>query len=60
MQKQVLVKPKNSLLVPDVDRRDALPAEGRKVFWSVYWARRLRDGDIEVVEQQTQPKKKEK
>ena len=53
MKKFVMVKPKQGVLVPDVDRRDELPAEGRKVLWSVYWARRLRDGDIEVIETQS-------
>lgn len=57
MKKQVMVKPKTGLLVPDLDRRDALPAEGRKVIWSVYWARRLRDGDIEVIEPKSKKEK---
>nr|DAP38469.1 MAG TPA: Protein of unknown function (DUF2635) [Caudoviricetes sp.] len=48
--KQVLVKPKAGVVVPDINRHDELPEQGRLVTWSVYWARRLRDGDIEVVE----------
>lgn len=58
MKKQVMVKPRAGLLVPDVDRRDVLPEQGRKVIWSVYWARRLRDGDIEVIDSKSQTKEK--
>ena len=58
MKKQVMVKPKAGLLVPDVDRRDVLPEQGRKVIWSVYWARRLRDVHIEVIATHSQTKEK--
>lgn len=51
MKKQVRIKPKAGLIIPDVDRRDALPETGRLVVWSVYWQRRLRDGDIEIIEE---------
>lgn len=34
--------------IVDPDLLDVLPAEGREVPENEYWARRLRDGDIEV------------
>ncbi len=46
----IYVKPKKGLIVPDPDRRDELPPEGREVQDSVYWRRRLNDGDVVFVE----------
>ena len=41
------VIPAPGLKVPDPDRRDHLPAEGREVpDTQDYWHRRLRDGDV--------------
>lgn len=42
------VKPRAGLLVPDPAHGDDLPAEGRAVAWSPYWARRENDADITV------------
>lgn len=41
------VKPAPGRTVPDPDRGDILPAEGREVPETQYWLRRLADGDIE-------------
>ena len=40
--------PAEGLSIPDPDRRDRLPAEGREVPSSDYWNRRLRDGDVRI------------
>jgi hypothetical protein len=42
----MFVKPANGLVIPDPDRHDALPADGRDVPASDFWLRRLRDGDV--------------
>ena len=42
------VKPANDYVIPDPDRGDALPAEGRDVPETDFWLRRLRDGDVVV------------
>lgn len=46
----MFVKPADGLVIPDPDRRDALPAEGREVPASDFWLRRLRDGDVVMAE----------
>ena len=40
------VTPAKGMLIPDPDRHDRLPEEGREVPDSDYWQRRLRDGDV--------------
>lgn len=42
----MFVKPAAGLVIPDPDRHDVLPAEGRDVPSSDFWLRRLRDGDV--------------
>jgi hypothetical protein len=42
----MFVKPAEGLVIPDPDRHDMLPAEGRDVPASDFWMRRLRDGDV--------------
>lgn len=42
----MFVKPAPGRIVPDPDRRDALPAEGRDVEDSQYWQRRIADNDV--------------
>lgn len=42
----MFVKPKSGLKVRDPDRKDYLPAAGREVPPSLYWTRRVRDGDV--------------
>jgi len=50
MQKtEVHVKPAEGRTVPDPERRDVLPAEGRKVVRTPYWVRRIEDKDVVVV-----------
>lgn len=36
--------------VPDPDRRDVLPRDGREVVWSPYWARRAARGEVTVTD----------
>ena len=40
------IRPKEGLVIPDLDRGDVLPAEGRDVPVTDFWLRRLRDGDV--------------
>ena len=40
-----------ALRVYDPDRLDHLPDEGREVPDNEYWARRVRDGDVEVADE---------
>ena len=45
---KLFLKPKEGLIVMDPDRKDTLPPKGREVESSVYWWRRLRDGDVDL------------
>ena len=49
----MFLKPANGTTVPDPDRGDTLPPEGRTVEFNQYWQRRIADGD--VVEATPQP-----
>lgn len=49
----MFVKPTAGRQVPDPDRGDTLPADGREVEPTQYWQRRVNDGD--VVEASPQP-----
>lgn len=40
------LKPVSGRQVPDPDRGDLLPVEGREVVDQQYWQRRLNDGDV--------------
>jgi hypothetical protein len=40
------IKPVPGRQVPDPDRSDILPSEGREVVLHQYWQRRLNDGDV--------------
>lgn len=40
------VKPAPGRVVPDPERRDELPEDGREVPRNAYWVRRLKDGDV--------------
>lgn len=42
----MFVKPIEGRQVPDPDRGDTLPAEGREVLPTQYWQRRVNDGDV--------------
>ncbi|HEH9405101.1 TPA: DUF2635 domain-containing protein [Aeromonas bestiarum] len=44
----MFVKPKDGRSVPDPDRGDLLPAEGREVSANQYWYRRQLDGDVVI------------
>jgi hypothetical protein len=44
------IKPAPGIVIPDPDRHDMLPAEGRDVPVSDFWMRRLRDGDVVTAE----------
>lgn len=43
------VRPKKGLRVIHETTKQPLPAVGRRVGWSTYWDRRLRDGDISLM-----------
>lgn len=47
---KIHIKPRAGFVVPDPLRRDILPADGREVIKSTYWARRLKDGDVSLVQ----------
>lgn len=49
---RITVYPVEGRTVPDPERGDTLPAEGREVPHDAYWARRLRASDVT----QTAPK----
>lgn len=49
----MFVKPTQGTQVPDPDRGDVLPPEGRTVEPTQYWQRRIVDGDC--VEASPQP-----
>lgn len=48
------VKPKDGLSVRDPVKGVALPVEGAEVQDSIFWRRRLRDGDVSIVEKVTE------
>ena len=45
----IKLKPVPGRIVPDPERGDMLPPEGRSVRPSVFWQRRVIDGDVEPV-----------
>lgn len=45
----MFVKPLDGRSVPDPDRGDLLPEEGREVSQNQYWYRRQLDGDVVIV-----------
>jgi len=51
----MFIKPKDGRQVPDPDRGDVLPVEGREVNDQQYWQRRINDGDVELVDKPTAP-----
>lgn len=53
----MFVKPVAGRLVPDPDRGDALPPEGRNVEPTQYWQRRIADGDVVEASPATATKK---
>jgi hypothetical protein len=42
----MFLKPTQGTQVPDPDRGDFLPPEGRSVELTQYWQRRIIDGDV--------------
>ena len=46
----MFVKPSEGLSIRDPDLLDLLPDEGREVPESDYWNRRVRDGDVVIVD----------
>ena len=53
----MFVKPCEGRQVPDPDRGDILPADGREVPPSQYWQRRVVDGDVVEAVQATKKAK---
>jgi hypothetical protein len=45
----MFLKPVTGRTVPDPERGDALPVEGREVVENQYWYRRVQDGDVVAV-----------
>ncbi len=46
MTQRITVVPASGRAVPDPEAGDLLPAQGREVTDSVWWRRRLADGDV--------------
>ena len=55
----MFLKPTTGIQVPDPDRGDHLPAEGRNVELTQYWQRRVADGDVVEAKPETATKGKE-
>lgn len=55
--KTMRVRPAEGRMVPDPDRGDVLPSEGRTVPKSQWWMRRLRDGDVLTITAQAGKRK---
>ena len=53
----MFVKPVEGRHVPDPQRGDTLPAEGREVEPTQYWQRRVADGDVVEAEVASTPPK---
>lgn len=53
--KRKFVAPKPGLKIPDIERRDHLPSNGREVNWSAYWSRLEKEGSITVGQPSTGP-----
>lgn len=53
----MFVKPVKGRQVPDPQRGDTLPADGREVEPSQYWQRRVADGDVVEASAPAKPKK---
>jgi len=51
MSKTVFIKPKEGLVIYDDKTLQVLPSEGKKVEMSVYWRRRIKAGEVIVVDQ---------
>lgn len=47
--KSLKVKPSEGFKIRDPDLMDLLPPEGRTVPDSMYWQRRIRDKDVELM-----------
>lgn len=56
----MFVKPVEGRKVPDPQRGDTLPAEGREVEPTQYWQRRVADGDVVEAEVASTPPKTKK
>lgn len=52
----MFVKPKDGLSVRCPVRGEALPQEGAEVPDNIFWRRRVKDGDVSLVTQNTTPK----
>lgn len=46
----MFVKPKDGVSVRDPVKGSPLPAEGAEVPDTIFWRRRLRDGDVSITE----------
>ncbi|KEA54674.1 MULTISPECIES: DUF2635 domain-containing protein [Mangrovibacter] len=51
----MFVKPKDGLSVRDPVKGSPLPAEGAEVPNTIFWRRRLSDGDVSITEKPVTP-----
>lgn len=51
----MFLQPAPGRVVPDPERSDLLPAQGRDVPASTYWLRRVADGDVVMVDLSQKP-----
>lgn len=56
----MFVKPISDRKVPDPERGDSLPPEGRTVEPTQYWLRRIADGDVAETDPPTEATPAEK
>lgn len=50
MSQTVFLKPKDGLVIYDDVTMQPLPADGKKVEMSIYWKRRIKAGEVELVD----------
>ena len=55
----MFVRVKNGLKIRDPLTKQMIPEEGGHVVDSIFWQRRLRDGDIEILPEPAAPKESE-
>lgn len=55
----MFLKPKEGIIVRDPLTNLPLPSEGKEVNESIYWRRRIQDGDVIVINKKTESSKKQ-
>lgn len=59
MSHLVHLTPAKGLRVIDPATGEPLPPEGKVVEWTTHWARREKDGDVEITKTSAKPVKKQ-